>query len=96
MTEDDAKTKICPVMTSFVPGANGGAVRAKVQCQGSACAWWRWVSLKDTDEYQRRCNKRAAELSKKTPGDHQKIRSEVLAEMMAEAVDHGECAAAPL
>ena len=38
MTEDDAKTKFCPM-------AHDG-----MNCLGSGCMWWRWCTEYDIDE----------------------------------------------
>ena len=47
MTEDEAKTKLCP--TASVPGVTGGRNRdaygyaePKAHCVGSVCMAWRW------------------------------------------------------
>ena len=97
MTEDDAKTKMCPILSGPTVNADTGKTAISViKCQGSGCALWRWQGVENTDEFQRRCNEAAAKAKaggQNRPGDHQKIRSEVLAEMRAERVSHGACGA---
>lgn len=42
MTEEEAKTKLCPNSMSF-PGVEGVFEPGPFKCSGSACMAWRWL-----------------------------------------------------
>lgn len=54
LNEDEAKTKVCPVMSGPAAVAEVGSWIEKTNCLASGCMAWRWLDRKSPKELEAR------------------------------------------